>query len=519
MAVLQRPRRSRAVGVLRRALPAIGLATAVLAVGIGMAPTAEAGEPEAAALAHTLDLTGPVHSEGTRIVDGYGRTVLIHGVNNVDKGDDEQGRSAGRPLVAQGDGRTVSPQDAELLAGYGFNAVRLGISFAALMPQRGRMNQDYIERVVGVVGMLARHGIRTLIDNHQDGLAAPWGGNGFPDWAIAARPAAGEPNPGFPLYYLMPSMNAGWDEVWGTADGVLDSLGDALGAVAGALRGHPGALGIELINEPWPGSAWPTCFPAGCPRFDERYQGALESLTAAVRERNPGLPVYWEPDVTWNQMMPSTLGMLRPITDRNVVFAPHDYCMASQAGIYLGASDAPRRLCPELQAHTWANVDAMTARSGLPTVVTEFGDGDAAVLPDTLRAADKRFAGWLYWHYRSTRGPGYRLPDPFTDGEAGGDAVGRLLVRTYPQATAGTPVSMGFDPATGDFTYTYAPGPRSAEPGPAGVTVIYTSALHYPRGYTAHVEGGRVTSASDARLLTVRADGEGPVTVRVAAAG
>lgn len=503
------PRLRRAVNTAAALIAATAVGMAVAAVPAAVpAAAAEPVDPAAGPIRTTV---GPIRTAGTRLIDRYGRTVLVHGVNNVDKG----GRHPGaRPLVVQGDGLTVTPRDAELLAGYGFNAVRLGVSFAGLMPEPDRIDYDYIARVVGVVDMLAEHGIRTLLDDHQDGLAAIWGGNGFPGWALESRPLPGEPNPGFPLYYLMPSMNLGWDEVWNNDHGVLDRLGEALGALAAALRGHGSAMGIELLNEPWPGTSAPTCFPAGCPRFDERYQSALEQLTAAVRAQNPDIPVFWEPNVTWNQLMPSFLGAGRAVTDPGVVFAPHDYCIPSQTAIYLGQSEGLTRLCPAQQDHTWANIDAVTARTGLPTVVTEFGDTDPAVLPNTLRNADERFVGWMYWHYGSTRGPDYTEPDPFTD-PASQPPIGHYLVRTYPQATAGTPMSMRFDPQTGAFTYTFRPGARSQEPGPAGDTVISVSSLHYPGGYAAEIDGGTITSAAGAQELVVRADGTGPVTVRV----
>ncbi|WP_182348377.1 cellulase family glycosylhydrolase [Tomitella gaofuii] len=501
----------------RRTVRALTTLWVTVAVGFGAALIAPATAAAAEPAQSISPPTGPLHTDGTRIVDEYGRTVLVHGVNNVDKGGD--GESRARELVVSGDGFTITPRDAELLAGYGFNAVRLGVSFAGLMPERGRIDHAYIGRVVGMVDMLAAHGIRTLLDNHQDGLSPVWGGNGFPPWSIAARPLPGEPNPGFPLYYLMPSMNAGWDEVWNNDNGVLDRLGEALGALAGAVRGHDGAMGIELLNEPWPGTAAPTCFPVGCPGFDSRYQSALESLTADVRAQNPDIPVYWEPNVTWNQLMPSKLGAARPITDAGIVFAPHDYCIPSQTSIYLsdsGGSADLTGLCPVQQDHTWANIDAFAARTRLPTVVTEFGDGDPAVLGNTLRNADERFAGWFYWHYSSTRGAGYTEPDPFAaPGPPGQASVGRHLVRTYPQATAGMPLSMDFDIESGAFRYTYEPGARAQEPGPAGETLIYVSSLHYPDGYVAEVDGGSVTSTPGARYLTVRAAGSGPVTVRV----
>src|SRR5205807_2469542 len=153
--------------------------------------------------------------------------------------------------------------------------------------------------------VLAQYGIHTLLDNHQDGLSKVWQGNGFPEWAIHARPGALEPNVGFPLYYLMPSMNQGWDEVWNNTYGVLDYLGEALGALAARMSAHPGAFGIELLNEPWPGSAFLSCYPNGCPGFDAKYQAAMQKLTDAVRARDGELMVLWEPNVTWNETMPT----------------------------------------------------------------------------------------------------------------------------------------------------------------------------------------------------------------------
>ncbi|WP_246002663.1 endoglycoceramidase I [Nocardia tenerifensis] len=435
-----------------------------------------------------------IQAEGGYLVDALGRRVLLHGVNNVDKQ---------APYIEPGDGFTVTEADAALLARHGFNTVRLGVSFDGLMPTRGTVDTAYLDRVASVIDTLAAQGIYTLLDNHQDGLSKIWGGNGFPEWSLRSRPAPWEPNPGFPLYYLMPSMNRGWDEVWDNSNGVLDYLGQALAALAAKVNGRAGVLGVELMNEPWPGSAFHTCFPNGCPGFDAKYQAAMQKLTDAVRARNAALPVFWEPNVTWNETMPTNLGKNPPITSPDIVFAPHDYCIPSQLAIYLGLPEQLRGLCPVQQDKTWGNVDAFTRRTGIPTLVTEFGDGDTTVLRNTLVRADERFIGWQYWHYASSFGPGGARPDPFL-----GD-LGRDLVRTYPQATAGTPGRLVFDTATGDFTYTYTPRAASAP------TEIYVSDVHYPRGYEVRVEGGAVTSAPGARVVTVAAVGSAAVTVTI----
>ncbi|MEU0540002.1 cellulase family glycosylhydrolase [Nocardia sp. NPDC005978] len=463
---------------------AAGLITAALGAALLTAPPNATAAPAGETL----------HIEGGDFVDESGRVVLLHGVNNVDKD---------APYVELGDGFTLTDQDAALLAGHGFNTVRLGVSFDGLMPTRGVVDTAYLDRVGAVVDTLAQYGIHTLLDNHQDGLSKIWGGNGFPEWSLSSRPSALEPNLGFPLYYLMPSMNLGWDEVWNNNNGVLDYLGQALGALAAEMNGRAGVLGIELINEPWPGTPFLSCFPNGCPGFDAKYQGAMQKLTDAVRARNGDIMVFWEPNVTWNETMPTNLGKNPPITAPQIAFAPHDYCIPSQLAIYLGLPAFLRGLCPVQQDKTWGNIDSFTARTDLPTLVTEFGDGDPTVLRNTLKRADERFIGWQYWHYSSRFGAGGPRPDPFL-----GD-IGRELVRTYPRATAGTPGRMIFDPADGDFAYRYTPRALAAP------TEIYVSDLHYPGGYEVRVDGGTVTSAPGARLVTVTAAGSGPVSVYI----
>lgn len=453
----------------------------------------------AALLAVTALITAPASAapalsqlsvRGNQIVDAQGRTVLLHGVNNVDKEP---------PYVQMNDGFTLTAADADYLASRGFNVVRLGVAFDGLMPERGQIDHDYIDRVVRVVDLLADKGVYTLLDNHQDGLSSIWGGNGFPAWSLSSRPPSWEPNPGFPLYYLMPSMNAGWDEVWRNHNGVIDHLGTALAALADAVKGKPGVAGIELFNEPWPGTAALTCFPVGCPLFDLQYQSVMNKLTGRIQAENPALPVWWEPNVTWNQMMPSYLGTAK-IKSKNVVVAPHDYCIPSQLAIYLGLPEQLRGLCSAQQDLTWSHVDTVKRRANRPVVVTEFGDGDATVLANTLKRADERFAGWMYWHLSS----GQRL---------GGD-VAKQLVRTYPQATAGKPIALSYDPNTGAFRYTYRPNPTISAP-----TIIAVPDLHYGGHPNITVDGGSVSGPTTGPTVAITADGTAPVTVNITTGG
>ena len=441
-----------------------------------------------------------LHAEGRWLVDDANRVVLLHGVNNVDKD---------APFVTLNDGFTLNAQDAALLARHGFNTVRLGVEFAGLMPTRGHVDAAYLDRVKHVVDLLGAAGMRVLIDNHQDSMSSIFvGGNGFPAWAVTRKPLPHEPDVGWPLNSgTMFSLNRSWTNFWNNKAGVVDQLGDAFAALAATLRGDPSILGYEVMNEPWPGVAWPTCIPLGCPAFDRTYQAVHQHLTNRIHQGDPASLVFWEPHTLWNSLIRSHIDEppLTPrIAEHDIVFSFHDYCSFSEASIYFGAPAGLKSACDTQQNIGYQNFDAFESHAHLPALLTEFGGtSDASVVARTMPHVDRLFVGWQYWHYASTFPPNAPArPDPFQ-----GD-LGRQLVRTYPRATAGIPQSMSYDPATGAFAYAYTP--RTA----AAPTEIYLSDLQYPAGYRVALTGACALSAPGDRLLLLRANA-GPHTVNV----
>jgi hypothetical protein len=65
-----------------------------------------------------------------QIVDECGRSMLFHGVNAVEKKKPYLPASTG----AITDQSVLSADDADLLAGWGFNIVRLGVLWSGVMP-------------------------------------------------------------------------------------------------------------------------------------------------------------------------------------------------------------------------------------------------------------------------------------------------------------------------------------------------------------------------------------------------
>jgi endoglycosylceramidase len=436
-------------------------------------------------------LAARLHAEGRWLVDDAGRVVLLHGVNNVDKY---------APFVTLNDGFTLNAQDAALLARHGFNTVRLGVEFAGMMPQRGVIDTAYLDRVKTVVDLLGTEGIRVLIDHHQDSMSSVFlGGNGFPAWAVTHKPLPNEPDVGWPLNSAtMASLNLSWTSFWNNKQGVVDLLGDAFTALATTLRGDPAILGYEVINEPWPGTVWPTCVPAGCPLFDRRFQAVHQRLTDRLHQGDPGALVFWEPNVLWNELVRTHIDeppVTPKVTSNDIVFSFHDYCSFSEGAIYLGLPPALKATCDVQHDAMYLNYDGFAKRSKLPAMVTEFGGtSDAEVVARTMPRADKRFLGWHFWHYQSSFPPSAPArPDPFT-----GD-LGRQLVRTYPRATAGIPGAMTYDATNGAFAYSYATRPSTVP------TEIYVSDVQYPDGYRVALTGACALSAPGDRLLLLKA--------------
>ena len=123
--------------------------------------------------------------------------VVLHGLNQVYKVP---------PYEPSSDG--FGDDDAAFLAANGFNAMRVGVIWAAVEPQPGTYDDTYLASIAQTVQTLAAHGVVSLLDFHQDLYNEVFQGEGAPAWAVqigrAAQPPAGlsrqllrQPRPGF----------------------------------------------------------------------------------------------------------------------------------------------------------------------------------------------------------------------------------------------------------------------------------------------------------------------------------
>lgn len=444
---------------------------------------------------------------GSWLVDRQGRVVILHGVNAVWKL---------APYVPPDSVHGFSAADADWLSAHGFNAVRLGVLFAGVMPHQGLIDPDYLEKIDRVVKLLASRKIYVMLDFHQDLYGDAYRGEGFPAWTL--RPARFDEvlQAGFPLGYVTPRVSRAFDVLWNNVDNIYDDFRDAWVAVAQRWKDQDYLLGYDLINEPWSGSSWPTCaLPGGCPDFESnKLQRLYEHVLSGIREVDPYNIVWIEPQVLFEFGAQSHLGV-RQINDDQLGFSWHNYCIAATLMQAYGVKDS--KTCARLEERVNKNAAVVVARLRSASLLTEFGASDD--LPDIRRVtagADRNLVGWTYWSYKNwgdptTQAQGSGAQSMFKD-DADLDSVKRpkleILERPYPQAIAGVPLAFHFDtqsPAA--FTLSYSTTLASGKAAPKGLrSKIYVPALQFPNGYQVSVQGAHVVSAANATMLLLEAD-------------
>ncbi|WP_084693324.1 cellulase family glycosylhydrolase [Actinomadura atramentaria] len=463
-----------------------------------------------AALAAVLAVVAPARADsgagvsdvlghqGRWITDAQGRRVIPHGFNMVAKAPPYDPARLG-----------FGEKDAAFLAEHGFTAVRLGVVLSGLEPSPGEFDDRYLASIEKTVDVLGKHGIRTLLTFPQDLLSTKFRGTGYPDWMIRTD--------GIPVDFLNhdtfqnllsnPALQRAEDNFWNNAPvagkGLQDWYAEAWTHVAKRFRGNPAVLGYDLWNEPWPGSAWPSCLPPfGCGDFDgKKLAPFFTKMIRAIRTVDPGHLAFYEPNLLATVGSPINLG--RP-GDARSGLSFHAYC------VDLSGKETPDwmyRICDGVQKTVFDQAAAQADRTGDALLLSEFG---ATKNPDEMsyvvRLADERRVPWLEWTYcrcgdptdgGTVEGLVYDLTKPRSGANVNTAAL-NVLDEPYPQVVAGTPKSYGYDPDANIFTLTYTPSG-------GGDTLVYTSPLHHPRGYRVAVRGATVVSAPDAPVLRLRA--------------
>ncbi len=476
-------------------LLAAGLLIAALTTD---ATSALAPTPAHAALAGP---TLPLGHAGRWMTDSDGRVVVLHGLNQVYKVP---------PYEPSADG--FGDDDAAFLAANGFNAMRLGVIWAAVEPQPLGYDDNYLASIAQTVATLASHGIVSLLDFHQDLYNEVFQGEGAPAWAVKTD---GLPNPqlGFPgNYFANPAEEFAWNAFWRDAPapdglGLQDHYGRAWAHVAAFFRGNPGIFGYEVLNEPWPGFIWEGCFNPvlGCPLQDHKLTEFYRKVVPAIRAADPTTLVFFEPNTLFDEGIHTDLGR---VPDPNTGFSFHDYC-AIESVLHKNVT------CRFEDGLTITNASLYSDINQIPPLLTEFGaTNDLKNLAEVIRHTDRQRMGWLEWAYtgndKTSSSPTDQAlvfnPSQPPTGANVNTAKLAVLAAPYPQVVAGTPRDWSFNAGTFRLCYsTERPG-RQGRFTPGAQTLISVPPIEYPNGYRVSVTGGQVVSAPNAPVLAVVAN-------------
>ena len=350
-----------------------------------------------------------------RIVDADGREVRLRGVNVNALAE----YWSGHP-----DFPTVFPlagDDPEAIAGLGFNAVRLLLSWSRVEPEPGSYDEAYLDEVAAAVERFADVGMYTILDLHQDAwgptLAAPegttcpegstpaLGWDGAPGWATldggASRCAPGGTRE------LNPAVMAAWDAFFADAPGpggvgIQQRYVDMLAHVAGTFAGDDEVAGIDLMNEPG-------AFGENVAALSRLYERAIPAIRTAEEEAGGERHlVLFEPPALWSSV---GSGPPPPFThDDGVVYAPHLY-----TGGFTGG------------AITAAAFDTAVAEArglgGVPLLSGEWGAGPERAGPagdgyfvDHQDLQDRYGVSATLWTWRESCGDPHKV-QAYRDGE------------------------------------------------------------------------------------------------------
>lgn len=379
--------------------------------------------------------------------------------------------------------------------GWGMNAVRFLVSWAALEPKRGEYDDTYLTGVARRVGEASDAGLLVFVDLHQDlygeGFA---GGNGAPRWTCdEARYAAYVPTTPWFFNYLSPEIIACYDGFWSSRRDLQVHAVDAWRRLAVKLAPIEGFIGFDPLNEPYWGST-------GFEVFEEkRLRPFYVDVIAAVRESKPSALAFLEPASSRNLGLASHL---LPFEEPNVVYAPHAYDPDAESG--RGFDEARRANILANARQLRAEADAL----GAALVLGEYGGmaadpGIHEYMDAVYAAAGETKAGAMYWDFG--------MNDSYALLSADGGVKPPLhdaVLRPYPERTAGTPLAWSVEGDGGTFVYRFTP-----DPGVTALTLISVPEETWP-DFSVACSGCTAAVAPPGVQVTTNGTGEAVVQVR-----
>jgi len=442
----------------------------------------------------TVKSLGCVKVNNGRIIDGYGRQVLLKGVNVKAEGLFDVSFDDGRlpnevvPLFDESDAREI--------AYWGFNFVRLCITWSGLEPNEGDFSQSYLERLDQVIGMFREVGVYVLVDFHEDAYSKEIGEDGAPLWAIIPMPGkllSGPVYSGPGLPCPCDSLDArrlsgpvldAFESFFKNTEDIQDRFMPAWKLVAGRYATEPAIIGFEAMNEP-------VAFhvPDGVILVEKFHENAVRAL----RAKNQNNPYWLEPEVATRNFSLEAPLRTSPFPDSNIVYEPHLY--PGLAGVNATTYTEWRTVLKD----TFDSMIEEAASWKAAPVLGEWGwdtvDPAAPEYIDAIHSlADERLIGTAVWVWKEYGGWGMYGWDWGNEKWYARQPGLNAHSRPYPMAVPGRLTATIFDRSTQALTVTFTAS------GNEGMPMLYIPEHRYPNGYVVQIDGKSVEPECDADL-------------------
>jgi endoglycosylceramidase len=374
---------------------------------------------------------------------------------------------------------------------FGFNLMRLPLSWSLLEPQRGRVNQTYVDRIAQVVGWARTAGLYVIIDMHQNAYSRYVGrpastslpGSAKPDLNYnTGAPAWATLTDGFPSETYLgqreinPAALEANSNFWYDRGGIQDEYIASVATLAKRFKDDSTVIGYSAFNEPLPGWNLP-------PGFEDQllfpfYRRVIDAITG-IRDGLPCWTGFYMPafcgyrdlgvhDLRHIFFMET--GLLRHVADfpthlalpvssyPNLVLSFHAYT-------HVFSIDKLMKLDPK--SYPWGGYDqtyALAEREAKAVraapFVAEFGNfhsDDSTILATQLLEQERHLFGSAFWAWKENGDWGlYEQANPNLSPMPSSGCLRvareRLFARVYPRASADRSLTYHYDTDTGAFT-------------------------------------------------------------------
>jgi hypothetical protein len=314
-------------------------------------------------------------------------------------------------------------------------------------------------------------------DNYSTATYAHHESDGAPGWAV---PTSGTPCTvtATTTACALAAFRAFWANVTVAGQPIQNWYLQATAAVAaatGADSATSNVVGVELMNEPWPGGPSP---------FEQQsLYPFYERMISGLRQAGVRAPIWFEPSVLRNVTNDARSTAVPFSSDDNLVYAVHIY-----TGVF-SSPFGPSVSLPEL-AQSYTNAEQEASVFGTPFVVDEYGSSATPAwnqwLSRQLALQDASLVGSAFWLWKQRTGAWDNWAVVHLDGSLrSGTLRAQLLSEPHVDSVPGSLVA----------TAASAERLTATVDGPGGTAILW--------GGTVVSHGGPTTTSATLRHVTV----------------